>query len=185
MHLRNVTALLAQLWSSPFNLYRGHIFVNTGGCLCIFIQINLEVLNWCVIILSNCSSWFGSTLCPFSCREMNGLWGECSPHTSLICHWPLRENGHLPASAWLQTVIHPILLEQSEAPPHALLLPKSFPTAGRPVMCCLGKGRKERWPHDRRNRACPLEQEEKEIEKHLKEDEMIFCFNSVPTPQIL
>lgn len=95
----------------------------------VLMHLNLEVLNWCVIILSNCSSWFGSTLCPFSCREMNGLWGECSPHTSLICHWPLRENGHLPASAWLQTVIHPILLEQSEAPPHALLLLKSFPTS--------------------------------------------------------
>lgn len=143
IYLRNVTALLTQLWSSPFNLYRGHIFVNTGGCLCIFIQINLEVLSWSVIILLNFWSCFRSTHCPFSCREISGLWGDWSPHTSLICHWLLCENSHLPPSVWVQTINPSHSLWAIHSASHSLLLLEiPSPQAGALITCCVWKRRK-------------------------------------------
>lgn len=89
MHVWKRTALLAQLWSSPFNPHRGHSFVNTGGCLGIFIPVNLGELDRSVIILLSFWSCFGSPYYPSGCREMNGL-QESDPHTPLSfatnCH---------------------------------------------------------------------------------------------------
>lgn len=94
-------ALLAQLWSSPFNFNRGRTFVHPGECLCIYIQINLGGLDGLVITLFNFWSCFGSTHRPFSCKEMNVLWGEWSGHTSYLpvaATWKQPPTSHLASS---------------------------------------------------------------------------------------